>query len=351
MYAVIMAGGKGERLWPKSVKGRAKHVLAFGTRNAMIKETINRLKQHLPIENIFLVTTKKQFPTLKSYVSSLDKKNIILEPEGKDTAAAVCLGALLLEKRFGNSTMVVLPADHVIKDSKAFFDILLSAEKTAEQNSSLVTIGIKPKYPSVGYGYIEIGKKLKGCYRVRRFIEKPNKKKAETIYRKKNYLWNSGIFIWKTNSILTAFKRYMPDIYYVLNDTVKFEGRKGYALKLANEYSGFKPISIDYGVMEFAAKNRSQSIFCIKSNFDWVDIGSWSSVEEIYVKDVNGNIVLARTALIDVRNSTIIGERSHKIGVIGAKNLIIVQTSTGTLICNKDMAQQVKQLVKKFILD
>ena len=348
IHAVIMAGGKGERLWPKSTSGRAKHTLSFGTRNAMIQETIKRLKQFLPIENILLVTTKNQYPTLKSYVVILDKKNIILEPEGKDTAAAICLAALTLEKRFSKTTMAILPADHIIKDSKLFYHDLVSAEKVADINHSLVTIGIKPKYSSIGYGYIRIGRKVLGHYAVKRFIEKPSKEKAEKFYKHKDYLWNSGIFVWKTDSILSALKRHMPSLYYGLKDIVRLEGKKGYAIKLAHEYSRIKPMSIDYGVMEPITKHRSQKIFCVRGNFDWVDIGSWSSVEEIYDKDKDGNIILSNSAFIDVKNCTVIGESGHKIGVIGAKDLIIVQTKAGTLVCNKNKAQEVKRLVKRF---
>ena len=346
MYAVIMAGGKGERLWPKSTRGKAKHVLSFGTRNVMIQETIKRLKQYFSSENIFLVTTKKQFSVLKPYVSTIPRKNIILEPEGKDTAAAICLAALTIEKRFGEVPMAILPADHIIKDSGELFKNLELSKKIASSNSCLVTIGIKPKYPSVGYGYIEIGKKLSGSFAVKRFIEKPEKEKAERFYRNKNYLWNSGIFVWNTGSILVAIKKYLPNLYYSLKDAVRAEGRKGYSIKLANEYARLKPVSIDYGLMEPAAKMRTQRIFCVKAGFDWIDIGSWSSVEEIYDKDNHGNIVLSSGALIDVRGCTIIGERGHKLGVIGVKDLIIVQTKSGTLVCSKDSAQKVKNLVK-----
>ena len=348
MYAVIMAGGKGERLWPKSTGGKAKHMLSFGTRNAMIQETIKRLKSHLAIQNIFLVTSKRQFSTLKPHVSPLDKKNIILEPEGKDTAAAICLSALILEKKFGNVSMVVLPADHIIKDSKLFFKGLGEAQKIASSKDGLVTIGIKPKYASVGYGYIKIGRKKPGYYTVKRFTEKPQKKKAEKFYKKKCYLWNSGIFVWKAESILSAFKKHMPSLYYSLKDAVRLQGKKGYSIKLANEYSRFKNISIDYGVMEPAAKNRTQKIFCVKGNFDWIDVGSWASVEEIYDKNIKGNIVLSNASLIDVKDSIIIGERNHKIGVIGVKDMIIVQTKSGTLVCHKNRAQEVKSLVRNF---
>lgn len=348
MYAVIMAGGKGERLWPKSTRGKAKHVLSFGTRNVMIQETINRLKHYLPQENIFLVTTKKQFPSLRPYISSLKRNNIVLEPEGKDTAAAICLAALTLKKRLGNVTMAVLPADHIIKNSKLLFKDLLSAKKIANSGSGIVTIGIRPKYASVGYGYIEIGMESAGHYTVKRFIEKPKKKKADAFYKNKNYLWNSGIFVWDVDVVLDAIKKYMPNLYYALKDAVKFEGRKGYAIKLSSEYSGLDPISIDYGVMERVVKNNNKKVFCVKAGFDWVDIGSWSSVEEIYDKDAKGNIVLSTGSLIDVKNSTIIGERGHKIGVIGLKDVIIVQTKAGTLVCAKSRAQEVKELVKSF---
>jgi mannose-1-phosphate guanylyltransferase len=348
MYAVIIAGGKGERLWPKSTRGKAKHILTFGTRNVMIQETIKRLKQHLPIENLFLVTTKKQYPSLKPYVSNFKKSNIILEPEGKDTLAAICLAALVLQKRFGNVTMAVLPADHIIKNSRLLFDDLLCAKRISASGSGFVTIGIKPKYASVGYGYIEIGRKRDDHYSVRRFIEKPKKEKAERFYRKKNYLWNSGIFVWKIDSILNAVKEFMPNLYYGLKDTLDYEGKKGYSIMLSNVYSKEEPISVDYGIMEKVVKDKGYKVFCVKAGFDWVDIGSWSSVEEIYDKDKDGNILLANTAFIDVKNSTIIGERGHRIGAIGVKDVIIVQTKSGTLVCNKTRAQEVKELVRTF---
>ncbi|MFH1782361.1 MAG: sugar phosphate nucleotidyltransferase [Candidatus Omnitrophota bacterium] len=348
MYAVIMAGGKGERLWPKSARGKAKHCLSFGTRNVMIKETIKRLKDSINPQNLFLITTKSQYKSLKPYVSDIDKKNIILEPEGRDTACAICLAALTIQKRFGDQTMIVLPADHIIKASKAFSQDLLFADKIASASPSLVTLGIRPKYASVGYGYIKTGKKMPGYYAVKRFIEKPKKKNAEKFSKKKDYLWNSGIFIWKTSSILNALKKHTPKLYYSLKDTIKFDGKRGFALKLQNCYRDIKPVSIDYAVMEPTTKSKAQKILCIKSSFDWIDIGSWSSVEEIYDKDPSGNIVLANTSLLDVKNSIVIGEMDHKVGVIGLKDIIIVQTKSGTLICNKNRAQDVKTLVKSF---
>ncbi|MBU1912353.1 MAG: mannose-1-phosphate guanylyltransferase [Candidatus Omnitrophica bacterium] len=348
MYAVIMAGGKGERLWPKSTRGKAKHMISLGTRNVMIQETINRLKEKLPIDNIFLVTTKKQFSSLKPYVTSIKKENIILEPFGKDTAPAICLSALILKKRFGDQTMIVLPADHIIKNTKAFFKDLLSAGKIAESGPNLLTIGIKPRHPSIGYGYIEAGKKIKGCYVVKRFIEKPKKAKAEAFYKNKNYLWNSGIFVWKTEAILSMMKKYMPDLYYSFEDTCRFEGKAGYAIRLESEYSKLKPISIDYAIMEPVSKNERARILCIKADFDWVDIGSWSSIEEIYDKDTDGNIILSNSSVIDVKGCIIVGDRGHKIGAIGLKDIIIVQTKSGTLVCDKNRAQEVKDLVKTF---
>ncbi|MBU3911760.1 MAG: hypothetical protein KKD90_04160 [Candidatus Omnitrophica bacterium] len=348
MYAVIMAGGKGERLWPKSTKGRAKHILTFGTRNVMIQETIKRLRQKFPAENIFLVTTKKQYPSLKPYTAILKKSNIILEPEGKDTAAAICLSALIIKQRFGNVKMAVLPADHIIKNTQPLFKDLEAAEKIASSDSSMVTIGVRPRYPSVGYGYLEVGKKLNGCYALKRFTEKPCKKKAESFYRRKNFLWNSGIFVWSTDTVLAELKKHLPSLYYGLKDVSNLAGKKGYFVKLSSEYAKIKPISIDYGMMEPVARSRSNKIYCVMASFDWVDIGSWSSVEEIYDKNKDGNILLSNSALIDVKNSIIIGDRDHKIGVIGLKDVIIVQTKSGTLVCGKNRAQEVKDLVRSF---
>jgi len=348
MYAVIMAGGKGERLWPKSTRGKAKHMISLGTRNVMIQETIKRLKENLPVENIFLVTTKNQFSSLKPYVSILKKENIILEPIGKDTAPAICLSAFMLEKRFGDATMVVLPADHIIKNTKSFFKDLRSAEKIAQSGPKLLTIGIKPRYPSVGYGYIETGGKADGCFTVKRFIEKPKKAKAEILFKNKNYLWNSGIFVWRTGSLLGMMKKYTPDLYYGLEDTERLKGKAGYSIMLEHEYSRLNPISIDYAIMEPVSKNERDKIFCVKAGFDWVDIGSWSSIEEIYDKDENGNIILSNSSLIDVKGCIIVGDKDHKIGAIGLKDMIIVQTKSGTLVCNKNRAQEVKDLVKTF---
>jgi mannose-1-phosphate guanylyltransferase len=348
MYAVIMAGGKGERLWPKSTRGKAKHMLSMGTRNVMIQETIKRLKYTLPPQNIFLITTKNQVSGLKPYITALKKENIILEPTGRDTAPAVCLGAFILKKRFGDVTMVVLPADHIIKDARRFSKDLAFAKKIASSNSNLVTIGIKPKYPSVGYGYIETGRAFSGYLAVKRFIEKPRKSKARLLYKNKHYLWNSGIFVWKVNGILGLMKKYMPDLYYSLEDICKAEGKAGYSIKLNNEYSMIKPISIDYAIMEPVSKNERGRIVCIKAGFDWVDIGSWSSLEEIYDKDRDGNIILSNSSIIDVKDSIVVGDKDHKIGIIGVKDIIIVQTKSGTLVCNKHRAQEVKELVKKF---
>src|SRR3990167_7241531 len=261
MYAVIMAGGKGERLWPKSTRGKAKHVISLGTRNVMIQETIKRLTENLPIENILLITTKSQCPQPKPYVAVLKKENIILEPFGRDTAPAICLSACILKKRFGDATMVVLPADHIIKNAKAFFKDLVFAGRIAESGSNLFTIGIKPRYASVGYGYIETGRKMRGYCAVKRFIEKPKKAKAEKLYKNKKYLWNSGIFIWKASSILSMVKKYMPDLYYSLEDICRFQGKTGYSIKLENEYAKLNPISIDYAIMEPVSRNERNRIF------------------------------------------------------------------------------------------
>lgn len=348
MYAVIMAGGKGERLWPKSSGQKAKHMLSLGTKNVMLQETIKRLQKNIPIENIFIITTKNQFSSLKKYTTNIKKENMLLEPIGRDTAPAILLSALVLEKRFGNVTMAVLPSDHLIKDINLFYNNLLSAEKIAGLNQCVVTIGIKPRYASVGYGYIETGKRLNGYYEVKRFIEKPKKQRAEKLYKKDNYLWNSGIFIFRTSSILKMFKTYMPNLYYTLKDACSMEGKKGYNLQLANQYSQLKPISIDYGIMEPITKNHCENIFCVKASFDWIDVGSWSTVEEIYDKDKDGNIILANCSTIDVKNSIILGDKDHKIGAIGLKDVIVVQTQSGTLVCNKNRAQEVKDLVKSF---
>jgi len=353
MYAVIMAGGKGERLWPKSTKNRAKHILTFGTKNVMIKETIKRLRKFLPLENIFLVTTKAQYRGLRPYILDLNKDNIILEPEGRDTLPAIALSAFILQKRFGGEvTMVVLPSDHIIKDSDSLYKNLVAAKKIAASGNNLVTIGIKPRYPAVGYGYIEISRPLGpgNYYRVKRFIEKPIRQKAERFYKKDNYLWNSGIFVWRLDSILNAVKRFTPNVYYGLKDVLSYKDKKAYFAMLSNVYSGLEKISVDYGIMEKIVRVYREEVFCIKGSFDWIDIGSWSSLEEIYDKDKNGNILLANSSIIDVKNSIILGEPGHKIGAIGLNDVIIIQTRAGTLVCNKARAQEVKDLVMSFSL-
>ncbi|MBN1366060.1 MAG: mannose-1-phosphate guanylyltransferase [Syntrophaceae bacterium] len=352
MFAVIMAGGKGARFWPRSREKKPKHLLNIIGEKTLIQETAERIKTLIPPENILVVTGKKHAGALVKQLPEIPSRNIIIEPEGKNTAACIGLAALHVCKKNHDDIMVVLPADHAVTDPKRYIDIIRKAVKTASEEDGLVTIGIKPSSVQTGFGYIELAtlyKKIDNeeVFNVKSIREKPDFPKATEFVQSGNFYWNSGIFIWKASVILKEISRFLPDLYSGLMKIKDVLGSPEKETVLTRVYRKFSSVSIDYGVMEKANK-----VFMLRGDFGWSDVGSWDTLWEILPEDVNGNAAVAGSRII-IENSegSLIYNPQKLTALIGVKDLIIVETKDSLLICKKGCSQDVKKIVEKLTSD
>ncbi|HON56387.1 MAG TPA: mannose-1-phosphate guanylyltransferase, partial [bacterium] len=270
MFGLIMIGGRGTRFWPLSRIKRPKQLIDFNGSGEMIKITVNRLKPLIPDDKLYIVTSKNIVKPVKKILPEI--KNVIGEPEGRNTAPCIAMIVGLLLKESGDEVMGVFPGDHFIAKKKEFIKILRYAEKIAKSNDALITIGIKPTAPHTGYGYIEYSEKIDNAYKVRKFYEKPDYDTARNFLERGNFLWNAGIFVWRIKTIAEAFKKHQPKIYEsILN--ISNASKKNLKKVIEQEYSKMPKISVDYAIMEL-----SDNILTIPSDIGWNDIGSWSSM-------------------------------------------------------------------------
>jgi mannose-1-phosphate guanylyltransferase len=343
-YAVIMAGGSGTRFWPKSTRSLPKQFLNLFGQNTMIQETVNRLEGVIDKKDVLVVTNDNYVSIVKEQLPSIPDSFIIGEPVAKNTAPCVAAAAAILHKQNPDSVMVVLPADHQISNTTEFLNILNSAVETAKSEGSLVTIGIEPNRPETGYGYIcynsdsNIQHGGNSVYRVKNFTEKPDLEKARQFLDSGNYLWNSGMFIWKTDTILNAFKKYLPEVYKLTEKLIQSDLKQ----KDINQfYHACPSISIDYGIME-----KAEKVHVVPGNFGWNDVGSWTAVHELSEKDQNGNATgNSPISLVDARSNLIHSESGKIISLVGVENLAVVETDNAILVVNLDKAQGVKEVV------
>ena len=353
LTALIMAGGSGQRFWPLSTEEKPKQLLKLFSNKSMIRETVDRILPIIPTERIFVATNIKQVEGIKEELPFLPERNIIIEPEMKDTAACIGYSALIIEKYFPNSEMVVLASDHLIQKEQVFRDTLIKAVSIVENNEEkIITLGITPDKPHTGYGYIEVNKKFleeeRDIYPVKAFHEKPNDERAEYFLEEGNYFWNSGMFIWKTHTIIDNIKKYMKEHKNIINSLELIVNSEGMGKeekdkKIKEEFGKFEKISIDYGVME-----KSEDIEVIPVDIGWNDIGSFTSLEEVFKKNKNGTVVKdVKHIEVDSEKNIVIGNENKIIATVGVRNLIIVDTEEGLLICNKDDAQHIKKVVKE----
>lgn len=343
---VIMAGGKGERFWPKSRTHLPKQFLNISGNKSMIQQCIDRLQKFIPIEQIFVVTNELYAELIKAQIPGLPSDNIIIEPIGRNTAPCIGLASIIIEEKFPNSTMVVLPSDHIIKDEVEFINILKTAVEVSERGKSLVTLGITPTYPETGYGYIESTDQtielndLK-VHKVNKFVEKPDAEKAAAYLEAGNYYWNSGIFVWKISVIREYIQKFIPEMHDLL-ETMKVSFHANDRMEvIKEEFPKMPDQSIDYGIME-----KAEDIYVIPCIFGWDDVGSWTALERIDELDENGNVIRGNTLNIDTKGC-IIESNGKLIATLGVEDLIIVETDDVTLICNKEKAQEIKSLIKE----
>lgn len=336
LFAVILAGGVGSRFWPLSRQFVPKQFLRVNSKQSLLQQTILRIIKLVPSKRICIISNQHYFFEIKKELArfKIPEENIFLEPIGKNTAPAIALAAKLISLRDPNSTMMVLPSDHVILDNNSFINTIKKAYLLAQDNF-IITLGIKPRKAMTGYGYIKatkiIDKRLGGRL-VDKFIEKPSKDRVKKFIEKKNYYWNSGIFIWKTQAILNEIKRYLPALFKQVNSI-----RVGEDIKKI--WNNVKPISIDYGVLE-----RSKKVAMMSANFDWSDIGSWQALRDILKKDKSGNILKGDSLDIDGKN-VFVWSKDRFVATLGLKDIIIIDTPDAILACKDDYSEQVRKIV------
>lgn len=341
LFAVIMAGGVGSRFWPRSKKKMPKQLLKIIGEHTMIQGTVNRLSGLIEKQNIFVITNQVQRQEVINQLSEVPVENIIEEPFGRNTAACIGLASVIIKAKDPDAITIVLPADHIIKDEEKFKQVLQNAASYANASNGLVTIGITPTRPETGYGYIQINdtQVAENIFPVYTFAEKPNYATALRFVESGDFLWNSGMFIWRADVILDEIKNLMPDLHEGLVAIEKSLASPNFKEELKSVYSQLKKISIDYGIME-----KSSKVFLTKGSFNWSDVGSWEEVYQLSEKNENGNAAVGKVYTKMVSDSYIYSP--DKItAVIGLDNVIVINHNDTLLICRRDKAQDVKEIV------
>lgn len=343
IHGVIMAGGSGTRFWPDSTKSRPKQLLSIVGPKTMIRETVERIAPVIPLDRVLVVTGLPYLEDIKRELPELRDSQLIAEPVGRNTAPCIALAAHQIQKTDPDGIMAVLPADHMIRKEEEFLEALRIAAATVAQSGSLLTFGIIPSRPETGYGYIRIGlvhsRAGSGAVRhVDRFVEKPDLSTAEAYLESGEYMWNSGMFVWKVVDIIAALDEYLPEVNAAIREISHLLGGPQASEAIASAYAKIQPISIDHGIME-----RAENVVCLPIDVDWSDVGCWASLEGVWDSDGEGNTV--RGEVIAFQSKDCIVSSSHKLTtLIGAENLIVVDTPDALMICRKDRAQDVRKL-------
>src|SRR5438045_6922792 len=347
IYALILAGGSGERFWPLSRRNRAKQLLRLVSERTLLEETVARLEGFVPTERILILTNIEQEKGVRDLLEGFPKQNIIAEPAKRDTAAAVALGAGWVAARDHSATMLAFPADHVIADRAAFQETMKTAAAAAEETGALVTIGIKPTWACPGFGYIEQGEPVKlrgdgkiGVNRVIRFREKPNVDLAESFIRKGNFRWNAGMFVWPVPTVLSEFNRHAPEFGRFI---ATMSGPGGFEKNWGEKFSKLPRTSFDYDVMKHADR-----VLVLEAKFDWDDVGGWQAVARYFPKDARGNVANCGLTTLEAGDNIVFDDAGNNVALLGVNNLIVVRTRDAVLVCNRNHAEKIKNMVAKF---
>ena len=340
--ALIMAGGKGERFWPRSRVSLPKQFLSLtDDGKTMIQLTVERISPIVDIEDVYIATNKDYKKLVMEQLPGIPEENILCEPIGRNTAPCIGLGAVHISKKYDDATMIVLASDHLIKYTDIFVDTFEAACEVAEKADNLVTVGIKPNYPETGYGYIQYDSdKTEGqAYSVEKFVEKPSLEVAKEYLAEGNYLWNSGMFVWKISTILKCFEEYMPSTYEGLMKIKTSIGTDSEGAVLEKEFPELESQSVDYGIME-----KADNIYIFPGDFGWDDIGSWLAVERIKEVNADNNVVNGNVVTVNT-NGCIIEGSDKLIATVGLRDIIVVDTKDATLISTKENAGEIKQIL------
>ena len=342
--ALIMAGGKGERFWPRSRVSLPKQFLSLtDDGKTMIQLTVERISPLVDIKDVYIATNANYRELVKQQLPGIPEENILCEPVGRNTAPCIGLGAVHIAKKYEDAVMIVLPSDHLIKHNDIFADTFKSACEIAEQGENLVTVGITPNYPETGYGYIKYNadNKQGDSFAVDKFVEKPDLETAKGYLADGSYLWNSGMFVWKVSTILKCFKEFMSSSYDGLMTIKDSVGTSEEQTVLEREFPNLESQSVDYGIME-----KASNIYTLAGNFGWDDVGSWLAVGRIKENDENNNVVNGNVVTVNTKDCVIEGG-DKLIATVGLRDIIVVDTKDATLISTKENAGEIKQVLAK----
>jgi len=343
-HAVVMAGGSGTRFWPESRVARSKQFLDLTGRGPMIVETIRRLSPLFPERNIWVVAGVKDAPNLSPRSLGIPRGNLLLEPQGRNTAPAMALAAAWIHQKDPDAVIAAVPADHAVADLRAFRAVFRKALRVAGSTERIVTLGIAPKHPATGYGYIERGKPFRegvdGVYLVRRFTEKPDLPTARRFLRAKRYDWNSGVFFCGAGVYIDRMKRFLPDMWKELEKAFSGGRGKGFQGRLRTAFARIPSVSVDYGILE-----KDDRILVIPSDFGWNDLGTWRSLHE-FLGGGDANVTFGNVILSGCRGSLVRTDRGVVV-VVGMEDVVVVRSGEAVLVCRRDRSEQVKEIVER----
>jgi mannose-1-phosphate guanylyltransferase len=336
-----MAGGSGERFWPMSTPDRPKQFLQFLGGKSLLRQTVERIASFIPLERQIVVTGVRHAQLVRQEIPALPPENLLCEPIGRNTAACIGLASLLVERREPNAVMVVLPVDHHIGETQSFLVSVERAVQLAREQDAAVVIGVKPNRPETGYGYIRIGTAIdRDTYAVLQFKEKPNEETARSYLEAGNYFWNTGIFVWQNRTIQRLIQIHLPQHWEKLGRIRSAFATPGYQAVLTEVYPTIEKISVDYGVME-----KEKKIVMLSGRFDWDDLGSWTALDRILARNMHDNVVIGQHVGLDTSDCIIWGQEGKIVATIGLRDLIIVETAHGLLVCPKARSQDIRSLL------
>ena len=351
-YPVILAGGRGTRFWPLSRKRRAKQLLALDGKQSMIQQTVARLLGLAPAKSFWIITNRDLHREITRQLPRLNKRQILAEPVGRNTAPAIGLAAFILLRTTPRAILGLFPSDHVIADEKRYREALARGIAIAAAGDNVAVLGIRPTRAETGYGYIEVGSSLPGApQRVRRFTEKPDAQRAEEFVKAGNYFWNSGMFLWSARTLADALTEHLPKTAALLEQIAATFGTPRFAATFRRLYPNCENISIDFAVLEprSAKGEQSSNIFCLPADFGWNDLGSWTALHEHHVskqQPLNDNLITANGTFTLNAHGNYVHAPGKFVAVVGVNNLVVVETPDALLITTRENTQDVGKIVK-----
>jgi mannose-1-phosphate guanylyltransferase len=351
-YPVILAGGRGTRFWPLSRKKRAKQLLALDGKETMIQQTVTRLLPLAPAKQFWIITNEDSRPEILRQLPKLRREQVVAEPVGRNTAPAIGLAAFILQRFDPDSVLGLFPSDHVIENGKRYQEVLQEAIEIAAAGEHIVVLGIEPTRAETGYGYIEAGSLASGDARhVRRFTEKPNLERAQEFLRTGNFYWNSGMFLWSARTLTNALKEHLPKTAALLEKIAADYGTRKFASTFKRLYPKCENISVDYAILEpRSAKGEQQSnIFCLRGDFGWNDLGSWTALHQHHVAremPPDGNLISGQSIFSLNASGNYVHAPGKFVAIVGVNDIVVVETDDALLVTTRQNSQDVGKVVK-----